>query len=56
MSAAQGAGAGGPPAPAGPPTPAAGDGQPAAPDKKNKRRVALYLRVSTTGQTVETRR
>ena len=53
MSAAQGAGAGGPPAPAGPPTPAAGDGQPAAPDKKNKRRVALYLRVSTTGQTVE---
>lgn len=39
-----------PPAPAGSPTPAAGDGQAGAADKKNKTRVALYLRVSTTDQ------
>ena len=42
-----------PPAPAGAPTPVAGDGQAGATDKKNNRRVALYLRVSTHGQTVE---
>lgn len=41
--------------PAGPTTlpPGPGDGQGGAPDKKNKNRVALYLRVSTRGQTVE---
>lgn len=33
--------------------PALGDGQGGAADKKNKTRVALYLRVSTRGQTVE---
>lgn len=52
MSAA-GAGREAPPAPAGPPAPAAGDGQGGAAAKKNNRRAALYLRVSTTGQTVE---
>ena len=43
----------GPPAPAGSPTPAAGDGQGGTPVSKNKKQVALYLRVSTTGQSVE---
>lgn len=42
-----------PPAPAGTPAPAAGDGQGGAGAQKNKNRVALYLRVSTRGQTVE---
>ena len=35
------------------PPPAAGDAHPHAPLEKNKTLVALYLRVSTTGQTVE---
>jgi DNA invertase Pin-like site-specific DNA recombinase len=47
---APGAAAGSPPAPAGTPTPAAGDGHPPAPAKKNQKRVALYLRVSTSDQ------
>lgn len=42
-----------PPAPMGPPPPAAGDGHPPAPATKKYRKVALYLRVSTHGQTVE---
>lgn len=42
-----------PPAPSGPPAPAAGDEQGGATDKKNKTRVALYLRVSTTDQHAE---
>jgi DNA invertase Pin-like site-specific DNA recombinase len=43
-----------PPAPVGSPTPAAGDDHPAAStQKKYTRRAALYLRVSTNGQTVE---
>lgn len=39
-----------PPEGMGPPAPAAGDGQAGAADKKNKTRVAFYLRVSTTDQ------
>lgn len=39
-----------PPEGMGPPAPAAGDWQGGAADKKNKTRVALYLRVSTTDQ------
>lgn len=43
-----------PPAPAGSPAPAAGDGQGGAADKKiHPRKVALYLRVSTTDQHAE---
>ena len=40
-----------PPAPAGSPAPAAGDGQGGAGAQKNKKRAALYLRVSTDDQT-----
>lgn len=44
----------GPPPPIGPPAPPAGDGQGAAPEKKfTEIRVAIYLRVSTRGQSVE---
>lgn len=39
-----------PPEGAGAPPPGSGDGQGGAPAKKNKTRVALYLRVSTTDQ------
>lgn len=39
-----------PPAPVGAPPPAAGDDHPAALAQKNKKRVALYLRVSTSDQ------
>ena len=54
MSAAPGApAAGGPPGGHGSPAPGAGDGQGSASTKKNIKRAALYLRVSTTGQTVE---
>ena len=42
-----------PPAPVGSPTPGSGDGQGGATDKKNNRRVALYLRVSTSDQHAE---
>lgn len=42
-----------PPEGAGAPPPASGDGQGGAAPEKNIRRVALYLRVSTRGQTVE---
>lgn len=54
LAARQAAGAGGPPGGHGSPTPAAGDGQGAASEnKKYKKRAALYLRVSTTKQSVE---
>lgn len=44
----------GPPGVHGAPPPAAGDGQPhPSENKKSRKRIALYLRVSTTGQTVE---
>lgn len=42
-----------PPGGAGAPPPGHGDRQAGAATEKNKKRVALYLRVSTTGQTVE---
>ena len=42
-----------PPEGMGPPAPAAGDGQGGAPEKKYTKRVALYLRVSTTDQHAE---
>ncbi len=53
MSAASAPAPEAPPEGMGPPAPAAGDGQGGAAAKKNKTRVALYLRVSTRGQTVE---
>lgn len=53
-ASAPGAAGATPPGAVGAPPPAAGDGQGGAATQKNKtRRVALYLRVSTTGQTVE---
>lgn len=51
--AAAQAAAGSPPGGHGAPHPVAGDGQGATPPEKNKKFVALYLRVSTKGQTVE---